>query len=185
MKASRMTKIISKYLGHWWVCIVFGLIAVLMFTVLVPNGVNEVTANRTLAPRILDEYYPSWTAQNAQTLFASLGASGRRAYQLFYLKLDFWFPVLSLSMFYAGLLSLAVPQSSRWRQVNILPIAMYLFDLAENLNHFSMAGSYPDLPAAQLAVGPILTLLKYALITGLPLLAVAGFAKKRPNSAGV
>lgn len=178
-----MSSIISNYLARWSVCIVSGLIAVLMFTVLVPSGVNEITANRTLAPQILDEYYPTWTAQQAQKLFSSLGDSGRSAYRQFYLKLDFWFPVLSLSIFYSSLLSLSFSQNSRFKRLNLLPVGMYIFDVAENINHFSMAGSYPDLPAAQLFFGPIFTLMKYVLITGLPLLALVGFFLKRRKIA--
>jgi hypothetical protein len=166
---------ISKWLGRWSICILFGVIATIMFMVLVPNGVATITANRTIAPRILDEYYLTWSADDARQLFAVLGATGRRAYQLFYLKLDFWFPVMSLSIVYASMLSLAFPQGTRWSHLNLLPIPMYLSDVGENLNHFTMAGSYPDLPAWQLAIGPFLSLTKYVLITALPILALFGF----------
>jgi hypothetical protein len=175
----RLSSMISAYLARRWVCVLFGLIATVMFAVLVPNGVETITANRTLAPRILDEYYPTWTAQQAQVLFAGLGSSGRQAYRYFYLKLDFWFPVLSLSIFYSSLLSLSFSQQSRFKRLNLLPVGMYCFDVAENINHFSMAGSYPDLPAIQLLIGPVLTLMKYVLITGLPILALGGFLLKQ------
>ncbi len=178
-----MSKFISKWLGKWSVCIVFGIIATIMFTVLVPGGVAEVTQNRTLAPRILDEYYLTWTADDARHLYAVLGATGRRAYQHFYLKLDFWFPVMSLSLFYAALLSLAFPQGRRMSWLNLTPIAMYFADMSENLNHFMMSGSYPDLPPLQLAIGPYLTLIKYLLITALPIIALVGFAVNRRHAA--
>ena len=174
-----MSKFISKWLGRWSVCIAFGIIATIMFTVLVPGGVAEVTQNRTLAPRILDEYYLTWTADDARHLYAALGATGRRAYQHFYLKLDFWFPVMSLSVFYAALLSLAFPQGRRWSWLNLMPILMYFADMAENVNHFMMAGSYPELPPIQLAIGPYLSLTKYLLITALPVFALIGFAFNR------
>lgn len=174
-----MSKTISKWLGRWSVCLIFGLIATMMFTVLVPNGVAEVTHNRTLAPRILDEYYLTWTANDARQLYGALGTTGRRAYQHFYLKLDFWFPVMSLSVFYAALLSLAYPQGRRWSWLNLMPIPMYFSDMAENLNHFMMAGSFPDLPPLQLAIGPYLSLTKYLLITSLPFIALLGFVINR------
>ena len=167
---------ISRWLGRWPVCIAFGVLATVMFAYLVPNAVAEVTANRTLSPRILDEYYPTWTADDARQLFAALGVNGRRAYQQFYLKLDFWFPVLSLSLFYAGLLSLAFPQGLRLAWLNLLAIPMYLSDVTENMNHFSMASSYPNLSALSLTIGPWLTLIKYFLITALPIIALLGFA---------
>ena len=110
-----MSKFMADWLGRWSVCIAFGVIATVMFTVFVPNGVAEVTLNRTLWPKILDEYYPTWNADDARNLYNALGAVGRHAYQLFYLKLDFWFPCLSLSIFYAALLSLAFPQGRSLR----------------------------------------------------------------------
>ena len=150
-----------------------------MFTVLVPGGVAEVTQNRTLAPRILDEYYLTWTADDARSLYAALGASGRCAYQHFYLKLDFWFPVISLSVFYAALLSLAFLQGRRWSWLNLTPILMYFADMSENLSHYMMAESYPDLPPFQLATGPYLSLNKYLLMTALPVVALIGFVINR------
>jgi hypothetical protein len=170
-----MSEAISRGLGRWSICLLFGVIATIMFTYLVPSGVAMITANRTLAPRILDEYYLTWSAGDALHLFAALGATGRRAYQLFYLRLDFWFPMMSLSLFYASLLSLAFPQGTRWSRLNLLPIPMYLSDVGENLNHFTMAGSYPDLPGWQLAIGPAISFAKYVLITALPMLALFGF----------
>ena len=175
----RLSRALSNRLGRWWVCIFFGLISVLMFTVLVPNGVDTITAKRSIAPRILDEYYLTWTTHQAQALFASLGVEGRQAYRDFYLRLDFWFPVLTLSVFFVSLLSLGFPPGSRHTRLNLLPIGMYFFDMFENLNHFTMAGSYPHLPEVQLAIGPILTFFKYALMTVLPLLALIGFFRQR------
>ncbi len=174
-----MSKFISVRLGNWPVCLCFGLVATIMFTYLVPHGVAGITENRTLAPRILDEYYLTWTQSDARTLYAALGQTGRRAYQLFYLQLDFWFPVMSLSIFYAALLSLAFPQGRGGSWLNLVPIVMYGADVSENINHFMMAGRYPDLPPIQLAVGPYLTLVKYVLITVLPLIALVGFGMNR------
>ncbi len=174
-----MSEFIAKRLGRWSICITFGVIATIMFTYLVPHGTATITVGGTLAPRILDEYYLTWTADDAKHLFAALGANGRRAYQLFYLKLDFWFPVLSLSVFYASLLSLTFPRGTRWSWLNLLAIPMYLSDMVEDLNHFLMAGSYPDLPPLQLTIGPFLSLTKYVLITVLPIIALIGFVANR------
>ena len=146
-----------------------------MFAYLVPNAVALVTQNRTLVPRILDEYYLTWASSDALPFFTALGPGGRMAYQNYYLTLDFWFPVLSLTIFYVALLSLAFPASRRWGWLNLLPIIMYALDMLENVNHYSLAGSYPDLPDWQLQIGPVLTLFKYCLITALPLLAAIGF----------
>jgi hypothetical protein len=174
-----MSRRVSQWTGRWWICITFGVISTIMFGYLVPSAVAVVTENRTLAPRILDEYYLTWSAADARPFFAALGTTGRAAYQHYYLTLDFWFPVLSLTIFYAALLSLAFKDHPRWGWLNLLPLVMYAFDMMENINHYRMAASFPDLPVWQLQIGPILSLVKYVLITALPVLALIGFWLKR------
>jgi hypothetical protein len=173
-----LSRLVTRLVGRWWVCLLFGLIATAMFTVVVPHGTAVVTASGKLAPRILDEHYPTWRAGDARTLFSGLGPSGRAAYRHFYVSLDFWFPVLSLTVFYSSLLSLAF-RKGKWVWVNLLPLVMYVSDMAENVNHFVMAGSYPRLSTLQLTVGPFVSLLKYVLITALPVLALFGFWSAR------
>jgi hypothetical protein len=170
-----MSKALSHWVGRWWICAVFGLISMILFVYFVPHAVGVVTNNRSLVPSILDERYLTWAASDARPFFTALGTSGRAAYQSYYLTLDFWFPVLSLTIFYSALLSLAFPTRRTWSWLNLLPLAMYACDMLENINHFSMAGSFPDLPTWQLAIGPLLSLFKYVLITVLPLLALIGF----------
>lgn len=174
-----MSDAIGRALGRWWVAIGAAAIAAVMFAWAVPRGVEHVTNGRTLWPKILDEYYPTWTEADARNLYAALGPAGRLAYRAFYLQLDFWIPMLSLSICYAALLSLAFPAGSRWRALNLLAVVMYFSDVAENLNHFTMAGSYPDLPTVQLTLGPWFTLIKYALITLLPVAMIIGFVARR------
>jgi hypothetical protein len=55
---------------------------------------------------------------------------------------------------------------------------MYVSDIAENLNHFTMAGAYPNLSSFSLIWGPWFSGAKYGLMTVLPLLALAGFAAR-------
>lgn len=165
-------------LGRWWVCGALFALSLAMFLWLVPSAVESVTAGRTLAPKILDEYYPTWSADDARALLTGLGASGRLAYRAYYLHFDFWFPVLTLTLCYASLLSLAFRPGSRRAWLNLTPFAMYASDLAENLNHYTMAGSFPDLSAFSLTWGPVFSGAKYVLMTLLPLLALAGFIQR-------
>jgi hypothetical protein len=176
---NRCSSFLGRWLGRWWLCITLAVVASGIFMYVVPHAVSEVTNGRTLAPKILDEYYPTWSASDARALYAGLGPTGRRAYQLYYLKLDFWFPVLALTLCYISLLSIAFRRFARFHWFNLLPVVMYAADVAENLNHYAMAGSFPELSVSRLAIGPVLSLVKYALITLLPLVAVVGFVANR------
>lgn len=184
MKAA--SKHLGRLLGRWWVCGLLLAASVVMFTWIVPAAVSTVTAGRTLAPKILDEYYLAWTPDDARRLYAGLGSQGREAYRVYYLHLDFWLPMLTLSLCYISLLSLAFRPGSRWAWVNLLPLLMYASDVAENLNHFAMAGSYPVLSPFSLTWGPWFSATKYALMTMLFPLALSGFAMqvRRRTSAG-
>ena len=48
-------------------------------------------------------------------------------------------------------------------------------DLAENVNHYRMSSSYPQLTRPALVVGPLFTLIKWMLAVTLPLVGIAGF----------
>jgi hypothetical protein len=174
-----MSPFLGRCLGRGWVAALFAVISSFMFLYLVPNAAARVTQERTLAPRILDEYFPTWSPADATTLFEALGPEGRKRYQAFYWKLDFWFPMLSLSILYCALLSLAFPRNSQWARLNLLACLMYCTDVAENLNHFAMAAQFPELAPASLWLGPALSFLKYGFICALPFIALAGFVRRR------
>ncbi|MBB6107656.1 hypothetical protein HDF23_000386 [Mucilaginibacter lappiensis] len=150
-----------------------------MFGYLVPHGIDTVTNQRTLADKILDEYILTWTPADAQKLFTSLGPKGREAYQNFYLHLDFYFPVLSLTICYISFLSLAFRSNSKMAWINIAPILMWLMDTAENIDHFSMAGSFPHLSDFSLTYGPWFTFIKWVLIIMLPLIGCIEFLVRK------
>jgi hypothetical protein len=147
----------------------------IIFPALVQPAAEKIVQHGAGAPKILDEYVMTWTPEDARQLYLAIGPEGREAIRHFYLHLDFWFPVFSLMLFYISLLSLAFPAQSPLAQLNLLPIPMWLLDEAENLNHFTMAGSYPDWSGFSLTVGPWFTFWKWVLIFGIPLLAALGF----------
>lgn len=119
---------LRRPLAHWWVCGALCAASLLFFLWLVPDG---VTAGRTLAPRILNEYVMTWTPDDARRFLQAIGPVGREAYRRFYLDLDFWFPVLTLACWYSSLLALAYPAGSRWARLNLLPFVMWLSNAAE------------------------------------------------------
>lgn len=177
-----MSQFFRRALGRWYVCVILFLGPAIIFPVLVQPAAEKIVQHGAGAPKILDEYVMTWTAQDARHLYQAIGPDGREAIRHFYLHLDFWFPVFSLMLFYISLLSLAFPAQSALAWLNLLPIPMWLLDEAENLNHFTMAGSYPDWSEFSLTFGPWFTFWKWALIFAIPVLAGLGFLLRAVRS---
>ncbi len=172
--------IIHHWLGNWWAFGGLFLLTGFVFGYLVPRAKAPIFANVTtdLPKRVLDEYMMTWSAKDADRFFQEIGSGGREAYQLFYRRIDFWFPGLVISLLYVSFLALAFPPTSAFAWVSILGLAGWPFDLAENLNHYRMASSYPQLTSPALVVGPIFTLMKWILAVTLPLVGIAGFVAR-------
>ena len=168
---------IHAWLGNWWA---FGALFVLtgvIFAVVVPRAKAPIfmTLTTDLPKRVLDEYMMTWRARDAERFFREIGPEGREAYRVFYRRTDFWFPVLVISLLYVSFLSLAFPPSSPLSWIPILGFAGWPCDLAENINHYTMSSSYPQLTSPALVVGPMFTLMKWTLAVILPLVGIAGF----------
>lgn len=169
---------IRRFFGSTVVLWVSLVISTMMFGVLVPAGSRAVTADGVRGARLLDEEVPTWSAAGAEALLAGLGPDGREAYQDFYLRLDFWFPVLSLSVFFAAALSLLYPVSSRLGWVNLLPLPLWLLDVAENVNHFTMAAAFPERFELSYQLGPLFTLAKWLVMAACIVLLVVGLVRR-------
>lgn len=174
----KLSMALRAALGRWPVVVVTGLVTTGIFLLWVPRQVAIITDSGNRGGRILDEYYLTWTQGDAERLMTSLGPAGRAAYRTFYLTFDFWLPVLSLTVFFVAALSLAFPVHSRWSLLNLLPLIMYGFDIAENVNHFIMATVWPTQPWLVWSAGPLWTFGKYALVTLCGLLLLAGIASR-------
>jgi hypothetical protein len=89
--------------------------------------------------------------------FAAIGPDGRAAYRRFYWIMDFWFPGAAASLATASLMLIAFPPASGWAWLCFLAVLSWLFDVAENITHFHMARSYPNLSPIALRIGPLFT----------------------------
>jgi hypothetical protein len=151
-----------------------------VFGFVVPRAKRPIFATVTtdLPKRVLDEYMMTWSAGDAEPFFREIGPDGRGAYRTFYRQTDFWFPGLVISLLYVSFLALAFPPASSFSWVAILGWAGWPFDLAENINHYNMAKTYPRLSKSALVIGPIFTLTKWILAVTLPLVGCAAFASR-------
>jgi hypothetical protein len=163
-------------LGTWQAFGILLVLCCLFFGYLVPKAKAPIFANVSAAlPRkVLDEYFPGWTPRSADRFFAAVGPDGRAAYRRFYVTLDFWFPGTIASLATASLLLMAFPPVSGWAWLTVLAALSWLFDAAENITHFQMAGSYPNVPPLAMKFGPLFTRAKWVFaIIPLPI-ALAG-----------
>jgi hypothetical protein len=145
-------------LGRYPVLLLLAAASTATFAYFLPKQIAMVTLDGTRGgAKILDEHIPTWTMQDADLLLSGLGAAGRQAYRHFYLTFDFYFPALLSSLTLVSLLSLLLRDRTRARYIAFVPFVPYLFDFAENLNHLTMLGAWPDHPAFCWTVGPWLT----------------------------
>ncbi len=165
-------------LGTWPGFAALALCSGVLFGYLVPRAKAPIFAQTPadLPHKVLDEYFPGYTPAIARAFFAALGPDGRAAYRRFYLTMDFWFPGATAALALASLLLIAYPPPSAWSWLALVALPSWLLDLAENLCHFRMAGSYPRLSPGFLTLAPACTRLKWiCAIVPLPV-ALVGFA---------
>jgi hypothetical protein len=150
-------------IGTWPAFGVLILLCLVFFGYLVPKAKAPIFASvETKLPRkVLDEYFPSWTPQIADRFLAAIGADGRAAYRRFYLTMDFWFPGAIASLAIASLMLIAFPPTSGWAWLCLIAAPSWLFDVAENITHFQMARSYPNLSSFAVRFGPFFTHAKW------------------------
>ena len=171
----------SNFLGRlftkWWLSLLCLIFASICFGYLVPTAQKPIFANCSDAKvtKVLDERIMTWKADDAEQFYHAVGPEGRHAYQLFFLKLDFWFPSLSASLFYISLLSYAFPVGRKYSTLNLLPIIGWLMDVFENINHYTMAVAYPNLSSFSLTFGPVFTFAKWFFVMAIPIIALIGF----------
>ena len=170
--------VLHAWLGNWWAFAGLLLLTSFVFGFVIPRAKSPIFARAPadLPRRVLDEYMMTWRADDAERFMRDIGPEGRAAYRVFYRRTDFWFPGLVISLLYVSFLALAFPPPSPFAWVAITGLAGWPFDMAENINHYRLAGSYPRLSKSALAVGPMFTLIKWSLAVVLPLIGAAAFA---------
>jgi hypothetical protein len=149
--------------GTWPTFAILALLCFLFFGYVVPTAKAPIFANvvEGVPRKVLDEYFPTWTPQIAESFLTAIGPEGRAAYRRFYLTIDFWFPGATASLAIAALMLIAFPLTSGWAWLSILAAPSWLFDVAENVTHFQMAGSYPKLSPVAVKYGPFFTRAKW------------------------
>ena len=87
--------------------------------------------------------------------------------------MDFSFPGATASLATDSLMLIAFPPNPEWAWLCVSAALSWLFDLAENITLFQMAGSYPNLSSFARRFGPLFTRLKWVFaIIPLPIAVI-------------
>ncbi len=179
----RFSNYLNQAFAKWWVCLSLLVFSCICFGYLVPKAQKPIfeNCNDVRVTKVLDERIMTWSADDAKQFYSAIGSEGRGAYRRFFLELDFWFPSLSASLFYISLLSYAFPLGTKYSKLNLLPFAGWLMDVFENINHYTMAGTYPNLSSFSITLGPVFTFAKWFFVTLIPIVALIGFSMQFAN----
>jgi hypothetical protein len=64
---------------------------------------------------------------------------------------------IAVALATALLMLIAFPPASGWARLSFIAVLSWLFDMAENITHFQMAGRYPNLSSFAVRFGPSFT----------------------------
>ncbi|MGN7416144.1 hypothetical protein [Paenibacillus sp. SAF-068] len=107
-----------------------------------------------------------YTANDLYQMAEQYGEAGRSAYIQARFTFDLIWPVayLLLLVVLLSVLYRVLPVKSRWRGVNLIPVAGWAMDMFENIGASLIMYRYPERTPVLAELTPIFTLLKWCLI---------------------
>jgi hypothetical protein len=151
--------------ANGWLVLVFLLANLIFNAVLLPAGQAELRAlSGGVGPIDLEYFY---TPGEVYSMVASYGETGRATYRTFELTGDILYQLVYTGFFcllISWLLQHGFAPHSPVQKLNVLPLALWLSDLFENLGIVSMLSVYPATPAPLAWMAAAFTLLKWLFI---------------------
>jgi hypothetical protein len=149
-----------------WVALAAILLFVL-FSALTLPGQSRLTQTYSQGSGSPDTSF-FYSADDLYTMAGLYGEQGRAAYLKARWTFDLAFPIVYTFFFITAnswLLSQVLKPGSKWRLLNLFPLAAFLLDLLENTGTSLVMAFYPlhNLPGELLA--PLFTLLKWAAVS--------------------
>lgn len=156
-----------------WVALVV-LVGFLLFTALVlPAQSSRSGAGEAGSPDTSFLYTPTELYRMAE----AYGRAGREAYVEARFTFDAVWPLVYtvfLAVAISWVFGRTLPAASRWRLLNLLPVAGALFDYLENLATSLVMLRYPERTPVVDLLAPVLTLVKWVLVAGSFVVLLAG-----------
>jgi len=118
-----------------------------------------------------------YTPADLYRMAESYGAEGRDAYIRARFTFDVVWPLAYLFFLATSIgwiLNRILPEESRWRLLNLLPLAGTVFDYLENVSAALVMGRYPNQTPAVDMLAPLFTAAKWILINGSFLVLLVG-----------
>jgi hypothetical protein len=130
-----------------------------------------------------------YSADDLYCMAEAYGAEGRAAYIRARFTFDLVFPLVYgffLTATIGWSLARAASENSRWRLLNLFPLAGALFDYLENVSTALVMGRYPDPTPVVASLAPLFTALKWFFVNGSFVILVAAllFALGRRRGGG-
>ena len=110
-----------------------------------------------------------YSAQDLYRMADDYGPEGRAAYIHARFTFDLIFPLAYLFFLVTSiswLFARAFPSDSRWRLLNLFPLAGAVFDYLENISTSLVMGRYPDPTPVIDFLAPVFTLVKWVFVNG-------------------
>lgn len=157
-----------------WVTLIGLLVFVLFMIFVLPQQAQKAEAySGGTSP---DTSY-IYSARDLYQMAEDYGAEGRAAYIYARFTFDFIFPLaylFFLTTSISWLLSRGLAETSRWRLLNLFPLAGAVFDYLENISTTLVLGRYPAQTPVIDVLAPVFTLVKWFFVNGSFVLLILG-----------
>ncbi|MCQ3936780.1 MAG: hypothetical protein DPW18_07000 [Chloroflexi bacterium] len=120
-----------------------------------------------------------YSASDLYAMAESYGSEGRAAYIYARFTFDLVFPLaylFFLTTTVSWLLTRGLVEGSRWRLLNLFPLAGAMFDYLENISTSLVMARYPAPTLGVDLFAPIFTLIKWFFVTGSFVILALGIA---------
>jgi len=168
---------ISKYfysISTGWATLL-GLAVFILFMIFVlPQQAQKAEAYSSGVSPDTSYFY---SADDLYRMAEMYGSEGRAAYIYARFTFDLIFPLtylLFLSTSISWLFNRAFATDSRWRLLNLFPLAGAFFDYLENISASLVMGRYPNSTPLVDVLAPVFTLTKWLFVNGSFVVLVAG-----------
>jgi hypothetical protein len=118
-----------------------------------------------------------YTPADLYRMAEAYGAEGRAAYVRARFTFDVIWPLVYLFFLAASIswiLNRILPQESRWRLLNLFPLAGVIFDYLENVSAALVMGRYPSQTPVAGILAPFFTAAKWIFVNGSFVILVIG-----------